>query len=218
MLAFRLGRGSRWLAGASTLFGVLCLASEGSAQPAPPPAAYPPAAYPVAPGVYPVAYPYPVPAGSASWAYDYPPVYPYRDGMPLPPGYHLEERPRRGLVIAGWLTAGIPYALGLTVAASADFGNESGWLAVPFVGPWLTLGRRDYGCDEREEGEEDRSCLEDTVVAPLILSGIAQTAGGTLLLVGYLVTKNYAVRNDVSSVVLPSRVGSGYGLTWTGGF
>ncbi len=215
MLAFR--KGSRWLVLASTLLGALCIAGEGRAQQEPPPAATPPpAAYPMAPGAYPVAYP---PAGAAPWAYNYPPEYTYRDGMPLPPGYHLEERPRRGLVIAGWLTAGIPYALGLTIAASSDFGNESGWLAVPFVGPWLALGKRDYGCDDDGGDEQDRSCLEDAVVAPLIMSGIAQTAGGTLLLVGYLATKKYAVRNDVmSSVVLPSRVGSGYGLTWVGQF
>lgn len=215
MLAFR--KGSPWLAGALTGLAALGIAGEARAQQAPPAAGYPPpAAYPVAPGAYPVAYP--APAGASHWAYNYPPTYPYRDGMPLPPGYHLEERPRRGLVIAGWLAAGIPYALGLTFAASSDFGNESAWLAVPFLGPWLTLGKRDYGCDEDSGDEDDRSCLEDTVVAPLIMSGIAQTAGGTLLLIGYLATKMYAVRNDVSYVLLPSRVGSGYGLSWVGEF
>ncbi len=216
MLASR--KGSYWFVGSSALLSMLCLAAEGMAQSAPPPAAYPQPAYPVAPGAYPVAYP--APAGAVPWSYNYAPVYPYRDGMPLPPGYHLEERPRRGLVIAGWLVAGIPYGLGLTIAASSDFGNQSGWLAVPFLGPWLTLGKRDYGCDERDEyeDEDDRSCLEDAVVAPLIMDGIAQTAGGTLLLVGYLATKMYAVRDGVSSVVVPSRVGSGYGLTWAGEF
>jgi hypothetical protein len=211
----------RGLVGIFALFVALGVAAEARSQQVPPPAAYPPpavysppAAYPLAPGAYPVAYP--ASARTAPWAYNYPPVYPYRDGMPLPPGYHLEERPRRGLVIAGWLAAGIPYGLGLTFAASSNFENESGWLAVPFLGPWLTLENRDYGCDDDEA--DDRSCLEDAVIAPLIMSGIAQTAGGTLLLVGYLATKTYAVRNDVSYVVLPSRVGSGYGLTWAGEF
>jgi hypothetical protein len=200
----------RGLVGIFALVAALGVAGEVRAQQAPPPATYP-----VAPDAYRVAYP--APAGTAPWAYNYPPVYPYRDGMPLPPGYHLEERPRRGLVIAGWLAAGIPYGLGLTFAASSDFENESGWLAVPFLGPWLTLQKRDYGCDDDDEAD-DHSCLEDAVIAPLILSGIAQTAGGTLLLVGYLATKTYAVRNDVSYVVVPSRVGSGYGLTWAGEF
>src|SRR5687768_3783361 len=116
-------KGLRGLVFISTLFGMLGVAADGRAQQTPPPAAYPvaPGAYPVAPGAYPVAYP--AHAGAAPWAYNYPPVYPYREGMPLPPGYHLEERPRRGLVIAGWLAAGIPYGLGLSFAASSDFGN-----------------------------------------------------------------------------------------------
>jgi len=166
----------------------------------------------MAPGAYPVAYPPASPQAAGPWAY--PPAFAYRDGMPLPYGYRLEERPRRGLVLAGWLAAGIPYGISVMLAAGADFENESGWLVVPFFGPWLTLGRREYDCD----GRNDQRCLENAVIAPLILSGIAQAAGGTLLILGYTLTKRWAVRNDLGFTVLPSRVGSGHGVTWVGRF
>ena len=40
-----------------------------------------------------------------------------------------------------------------------------------------------------------------------------QTIGGTFLLLGYLVTKEYVVRDDLGYVIAPTQVGSGYGLS-----
>jgi hypothetical protein len=146
-----------------------------------------------------------------------PPRYPYREGMPIPPGYHLEDRPRQGFLTAGYLVAGIPYAIGLMIAASADFANESGWLALPFAGPWMTIGRRDYACSGEDDPDQDPGdCWGDAVVAPLILDGIVQTLGGIFLMVGYTATKEYVVRDDMAYAILPSRVGSGYGMSLVG--
>jgi hypothetical protein len=146
-----------------------------------------------------------------------PPRYPYQEGQLIPPGYHLEERPRRGFVTAGYIVTGVPYAIGLLAAFSADFANHSGWLVVPFVGPWLTLGRRDNACiGTPNDVQDDGECWKDAVMAPLILDGIVQTVGGTFLLIGYLATKEWVVRDDLAYLVVPSPIGSGYGLNFAG--
>ena len=180
-------------------------------QPAPaygyPP--YPNASWPQ-PGIY-GAQPTAPPPGQL------PPRYPYKEGQLIPPGYHLEERPRQGFVTAGYIVTGVPYAIGLLAAVSADFANHSGWLVVPFVGPWLTLGRRDNACvGTPNDVQDDRECWKDVIMAPLILDGIVQSIGGTFLAIGYLATKEWVVRDDLAYVVLPSPIGSGYGLRFAG--
>jgi hypothetical protein len=118
--------------------------------------------------------------------------------------------PRRGLVIAGSLTLGVPYGLGLIAASSADFANDSGWLVVPVFGPWLTLANREE-CDPTEDGFE---CAEDAVVRIyLTLGGLAQATGAVLLLIGLTSTRPTLVRDDEARLrISPMRVGSGYGL------
>jgi hypothetical protein len=148
-----------------------------------------------------------------------PPRYVYREGTPIPSGYHLEERPRGGFVKAGFIVTGVAYSTGLIGAFSANFANESGWLALPFAGPWITIGRREYGCFGKrrtEEGYDAAKCLGDTVVVPLIFLGMAQAAGGTFLAVGYIATREWAVRDDAAFTVIPAQVGSGYGLQLSG--
>lgn len=202
-------------------------ATSAGAQAAPPPAtpaAAPtpaPAPAPAAPPGYapypPPGYGYPPPV-----AYQAPAELPYKEGAPLPVGYHVEERPIKGLVIAGWIVTAIPYGIGLSAAISADFKNQSGWLAVPFAGPWLTLGRRDTSCEEvadENNNRDDTGCLADVFVGMgLVMDGIMQAVGGTLLLSGYLATKKHVVRDDVSVNVRPMRVGTGNGLGLTGTF
>jgi hypothetical protein len=148
-------------------------------------------------------------------------VLPYKEGDPIPAGYDVVERPRTGLVVTGWVLTGIAYGISLIAATSADFENQSGWLAVPFAGPWLTLGRRNYGCDgdNDDNAEDGAECVADVfVVMGLIMDGIMQTAGGTLLLIGYTSTKQELVRQDSAFRLGPTRVGSGYGLGASGGF
>jgi len=137
----------------------------------------------------------------------------YRTGDPVPSGYHLESRPRSGLVTAGWVVGGIGYGLGVMSAMAAGFANESSWMAVPFVGPWMTLGRRNYGCAKTEDPDarDGLSCVGDIfAVMALITDGILQTTGGTLLLIGYTATKQELVKDEAIRV-MPMRIGNGFG-------
>ncbi len=186
----------------AALLGLAITASPSSAQ-AQSAAAAPVAAAPAAPVA--------APPGS-------PPRKPYREGAPIPQGYHVEQRVRKGMVIAGAITLGIPYTIGLAAAGGSNFRNESGWLALPALGPFITLGRRHADC---HTGSKAASCLGDVMLGfGLVLDGLAQTAGATLLLIGVSAPKTELVRNDVMSLsVLPGRVGtSGYGLRAVGQF
>jgi hypothetical protein len=147
-------------------------------------------------------------------AYQPPIELPYSDGAPIPWGYHVEERPRKGLVMAGYILAGIPYGLSAMVAFSADFKNSSGYLMVPFAGPWLTIGRRHYSnCGSTSDTRDSLGCVADTfVIMGLIFDGLMQAAGGTMLLTGYLATQKHLIRNDVAVSMGPRSVGTGHGF------
>jgi hypothetical protein len=137
----------------------------------------------------------------------------YRDGDPIPPGYHVEEEPRNGLVVGGAVMFLVPYAIGGFAAFAADLKNDSGWLLAPVVGPWLTLGLRTYnGCD-RPGVSDSLGCVGDIfLVMGLVIDGVLQVTGATLFTLGYLVPRETLVRDSVGLHVLPMRVGTGYGL------
>src|SRR6185369_16285824 len=197
-------------------------------QPAPPAAAAPPGYAPApAPGYAPApppgyAYAYPPPPG---YAYSYPkalrpPESASYNGGPVPQGYHLEERPRRGLIIGGALTLGIPWMLGITVASTDDFTNQSGWLIVPALGPWITIATRktDRTCDYISN---TNNCHDDnTVRTLLILDGLTQAAGTIMLIAGLSSTKKVIARDFVSTLhFTPAPIGKlGYGGVLSGQF
>jgi hypothetical protein len=183
------------------------------AYPQQPPGAYPqqpPGAYPQQPGAYP-----PPPAG---YGY-YPPqptqmpeYLPYKDGYASPAGYHLEEGPSTGLVVAGAVTLAIPYVIGVSFVAPAGFPNQSIWLLVPVLGPWMSMGARRSTCTLSHDAT---LCgLADTgALMMYMMDGILQATGATLLIVGVSTTRRRYVRDDVVSLlVTPMPVGSGYGL------
>ena len=137
----------------------------------------------------------------------------WREGDPVPPGYHVEDKPRSGLVTGGLIMTLVPYSIGAFAAISAKFGNESTWLLAPVIGPWMTMGQRRYYDCPRSGGGDTLGCAADVFVAMgLIVSGVVQAAGATLLLVGVLNTKPGLVRDDTALHVRPMTVGSGYGL------
>jgi hypothetical protein len=119
---------------------------------------------------------------------------------------------RRGMVIAGAITLGVPYVIGLSFASAADFENSSGWLVVPAAGPWLMMALREEQCGDYEEAFS--GCVNDTALRVyLTIDGLAQTTGAILLLVGILDKTPRLVPDSTSNVVVtPTRVGSGYGL------
>jgi hypothetical protein len=212
----------RALVGFGVLVAVCLCAPRLLAQEAtPPPAAQP--APPPYPHPYPPPYPYPYPYGypqPARAAVQEPPrQLPYREGDPTPQGYRYVERTRTGMVVAGALVLGIPYTLGLYAAAAANFENGSAWLAVPGLGPFLMIAARDDECAEREDVGDRFECAGEVLLTiVLVLDGLAQTAGGTLLVIGSTSPKRLWVRQDVAVSVGPMRVGSGYGLGAVGSF
>lgn len=149
------------------------------------------------------------------------PAAAWQPGGPIPPGYHIEDRPRTGLVVAGAIVAGIPYALSVMAATAANENNETGWLYVPVVGPWLTMGQRNYSCNDNGNQSTSQSlqCVGDIfAVMGLIADGVMQATGATLLLVGVAAGKPTLVPNDQSLHVTPMHVGTGYGAGVTGTF
>jgi hypothetical protein len=150
------------------------------------------------------------------------------DGGPVPAGYHVEERSRRGMLIAGPVILGVPYILGLTVASSENFPNATGWLAVPALGPWITLAARHRSSTSCSTSNFDGSCasdsldsgLDSTTRTFLILDGLTQGAGTILLIYGIASPKKVIARDFVGSLHLaPSKIGrDGYGAFVTGIF
>jgi hypothetical protein len=162
----------------------------------PPPAGYgpPPAGYGPPPSYYP-------PPGS-----EYPPVGPkkmgYEEGQPIPPGYHLETRARRGLIIAGAVTFGVTYLLSAftaSIAVDAGGDEEFGPLFIPVAGPFVTIGTAE---------------AEGTGTFALVLDGVAQAGGVAMFIAGLATEEQYLLRNDVASVkVAPMMVGpNSFGL------
>jgi hypothetical protein len=137
-----------------------------------------------------------------------PPILPYRDGAPIPPGYHLEKHHWRGLVIGGLVTFGVAYAYALASAAANGFGNGEGWLALPVLGPWGALGARRSPCNIGAVPNFDtgkavvQKCIDDvqaegvrlTVIA---FDGVMQLMGAGLLVAGLVTGETQLVRDDL---------------------
>jgi hypothetical protein len=197
------------------------------AQQAPPPAGYPPPGgyYQQAPppgggyGYYPSAPP-------PGWYYQQPPAtLPYRKDEPIPQGYRLERRPRTGLIIAGAVITAVPYFIGLSIASAAKFDNATGFLAIPAIGPWLTLAvRDDSNCYDEFNGtgvSTSRYCPADAgVVTLLVLDALVQTTGALLFVIGISSDRELLVRQDVAKLRLtPLRFnGGGHGVGLRGTF
>ena len=203
--------------------------ATAQAQPAPAPAAPPPAA---AAGAYaataPPAYPgYPAPSYAPpppGYTYAPPPTLRVPDnvsyeGGPIPAGYHLESRPRRGLVIGGAIVLGVPYVLGLSIASGQDFPNKTGWLVVPGIGPWITLAARHRsGCNSSDLCTGD--AVDSATRTFLILDGLMQTAGAVMFITGIAAPRTVIARDFMGRLQLtPSSIGqTGYGARVIGTF
>jgi hypothetical protein len=139
------------------------------------------------------------------------------EGGPVPSGYHVESRPRRGLLIAGPIILGVPYVIGLSVAGGENFPNSSGWLVVPGIGPWLTLAARhktsDCTTDYTGASYCDNSGNDEATRTGLILDGLMQTGGAIMFIVGLASPKKVIARDFMGSLHwAPSTVGrTGYG-------
>lgn len=126
-----------------------------------------------------------------------PKVLPWREGEPVPPGYHPETRVRKGLVISGAIVFGTVYLFTAIGGADAVYRGSPGYAAlfVPCVGPFLTLAT---------------TRQDDLETMALVLDGLVQITGAALLLPGLFVPRSVLVRDDVSKpFVLPAPMSFG---------
>jgi hypothetical protein len=192
------------------------------APPAKPPSAQPP--YPYYQQPYPQPYPYYQQAQPGTYGPS--PTLPYREGSALPAGYHLEERPRKGLVIAGAVVLGTTYVLSASIGM-ASTNTADRWLLVPVFGPFMDLGARGSRTCTSASGEVD--CVFEPIIRIyLALDGVVQVAGAVLLTTGLVFRKKELVSDTyyglstggpriTSWTVVPDVLpGSRYGLAFRG--
>jgi hypothetical protein len=134
-------------------------------------------------------------------------IYDYEAGEVVPPGYHVETRAHRGLVIGGAVTFSSAYLLSVLGAVAGATDGAKGPkrflpLLVPVGGPFITIGT----ADSKGSG-----------TALLMLDGLAQVGGVVLFIVGLSTDQALLVRNDVRTGLVPAvDVGPGSGsLRWS---
>lgn len=168
----------------------------------PPPGYGPPPGYPPGYGPPPGYYPPPPPGYGA----EYPPLGPKRmafeEGQPVPPGYRVETRARRGLIVGGAVTFGVLYLLSAftaSVAVDAGDSDDFGPLFIPVAGPFVTIGTAE---------------AEGVGTFALVLDGVGQAGGVAMFIAGMVTEEKYLLRNDVAKIsVTPMMVGeSSFGL------
>ncbi|MDX2051531.1 MAG: hypothetical protein SFV15_04010 [Polyangiaceae bacterium] len=161
----------------------------------------------------------PASAGNSVPSFQFmPAVLPYRDGQPVDPMYRKESSGNTGLIVGGTLTFLASYGAAIGYGAKQDWENGLKWNRLPVAGPFIAIGKRDFGCKiDQPDLDVANKCMDDamgevTAVAILAVDGLIQTIGATLLVAGVLDRDTMLVRNDVASVSV-RRVGKdGYGL------
>jgi hypothetical protein len=161
--------------------------------PAQPYPGQPPAPYPGQPSTAPP--PYGAPPNYAppppGYGYAPPPArLAYREGEARP-GYHLEESPRKGLVISGAITFAVPYLLSVTAAISSTYSPDK-WLLVPVIGPLATIAARSNSCDVNSLCDS----IEPVIRFYLALDFVAQATGVTLFALGFIFPKKELVNDQ----------------------
>lgn len=159
-----------------------------------------------------------------------PPLLPYREGMPVPPGYVVQTRANGGLIAGGLVGLGITYVVGLVVASGEDFGNGTSWALVPVIGPWGAIGARKYSC-KANDIPAAKKCVQAAVgevrtVTFLAVDGIGQMAATVVFLAGLLSSSDELLREDLIkdedrlnvSVEPPAARGEPWSLSVRGNF
>ncbi len=157
-----------------------------------------------------------VPAASAVTGSSVPVTLLYEEGQPIPAGYHVVSRSRRGLVIAGAIVWSVSYAVGVGAAQGNDYKYNTSWMVLPVLGPWL--GMATYSCSA---GDQDCRDVQSGARTAFAIVGVGQAVGAGLFALGVAKTNKSLVRSDlVGNVVLaPMRLGrAGQGLGIQGTF
>lgn len=200
-------------------------------RPAPAPAPAAPAA-PAGPDYIPPAIALPVPYRATGYE-RLPPVLPYREGLPVPPGYRVVDRKNSGLIVGGAVTFGVAYAAALGLAASQSFENGTSYAAIPVAGPWAAIGGRSFKCttnipvSQNTTGKAVKDALNkcvgaafDEVVTVVFLTadGLVQATGAVLFFIGLASGHQELVRKDLPKAAVEVFPEGGGGLTVSGSF
>jgi hypothetical protein len=154
----------------------------------------------------------------------YPAILPYRDGLPIPPGYRVEHRSANGLIAGGLATLGVAYGAAIAVALGDNFKDGTGWTVVPVLGPWAAIGARSFHCnnDPLKANECVKNAFSEVqTIAILSADAVVQATGAVLFLAGLGSGEDELVRSDVEASVrvTPRAVGaSGIGIGFDGRF
>ena len=122
-----------------------------------------------------------------------PPAYPYREGMLVPQGYryHVEMRPRKGLV---WGGVGVFSAFyGFTTLGAAGKDPAAPYLLVPFAGPVIYSSRHECPapCDDMATGPV------------MFMFAAGQITGALLFSMGFAMPKAWIVPDPVAAETAP---------------
>ena len=154
----------------------------------------------------------------------YPAILPYREGLPIPPGYRVEHRSANGLIAGGLATLGVAYGAAIAVALGDNFKDGTGWTVVPVIGPWAAIGARSFHCnnDPLKANECVKNAFSEVqTIAILSADAVVQATGAVLFLAGLGSGQDELVRSDLETSVrvTPRAVGaSGIGIGFDGRF
>ena len=154
----------------------------------------------------------------------YPAILPYRDGLPIPPGYRVEHRSANGLIAGGLTTLAVAYITAIVIGSGDSFKNGTGWLAVPVFGPWGAIGARSYHCEN--DPLKAQQCVrgafnEVQTIAILSADAVVQATGAVLFLAGLGSGRDELVRSELETSLrlTPRAIGrNGFGLGFDGRF
>jgi hypothetical protein len=154
----------------------------------------------------------------------FPPILPYREGLPIPPGYRVEHRSANGLIASGLATLSVAYIAALTVGVGDHFKDGTGWTVVPVIGPWAAIGARSFHCSNDPLQANDcvkNAFSEVQTIAILSADAVVQATGAVLFLAGLGSGEDELVRSDLEQGirVTPRAVGAtGFGFGVDGRF
>jgi hypothetical protein len=115
----------------------------------------------------------------------------YREGQPIPSGYHLEQRKRKGIFIAGATTLGLAHLASILPATVLVIAGVGGGAALffPVAGPFVTLA-----------SINGLNTLSTTL---FVADGLIQTAGLGMMIAGLIMKKPILVKDRVALDLLP---------------
>ena len=139
-------------------------------------------------------------------------------GDPIPPDYHPVRQPRKGALVVGLLMFSVGYSAALAIGLFGDptyYGGRTGkeFLAVPFVGPLVTLAKLP------PEAQSSNTTIISASEEVAFMAA-AEIAGGAFILYSLLRRRHLLVRDDQPPVhVAPMTLGrSSAGVAIAGRF